>query len=292
MQLARGFYIVYSHRFACFIISNHIINIVHVEHALISLIIIFESYQIMNQTFDLYIANETIASDAQQLGVTVDDLKRICVQVSAHIVQYPKACLQLTYHITLPNQMLADKLDWPMWQPEQVRFSDYLWEETCLECFITGSTINSHTVPEYTTSYVEINANPDGRYALYQFQSYRNPATLPPTPLYQDDGHTRASIEWNNKPNHQSTSANMHLLRASDTLLKPELKPNSYERIFNVPLTQLSDSHLKYAINNTIIEQIHPCVILWLDKTPLYFATSHASPPDFHNRQCWSIFEI
>ncbi|WP_227669327.1 hypothetical protein [Psychrobacter sp. NG25] len=246
----------------------------------------------MNQTFDLCIANETIASDAQQLGVTVDDLKRICVQVSAHIVQYPKVCLQLTYHITLPNQMLADKLDLPTWQPEQVGFSDYLWEETCLECFVTGSTINSNTVTEYTTSYVEVNANPDGRYALYQFESYRNPATLPPTPLYQDDGHTRASIEWTNKPKQQSTSANMDLLGQPNTLIKPELKPNSYERSFNIPLTRLSDSPLKYAINSTIIEQIHPCVILWLDKTPLYYATSHVSPPDFHNRQYWSRFEL
>ena len=242
----------------------------------------------MNQTFDLCIANETIASDAQQLGVTLEDLKRICVQVSANIVQYPGICLQLTYHITLPNQMLADKLNWPMWQPEQVGFSDYLWEETCLECFITGSVINSHAVTEHTTSYIEINANPDGRYALYQFDSYRNPATLPPVPLYQDDGHTRASIEWTNKPKQQSTSVNMDLLRQLNTLIKP----NSYERSFNVPLTQLSDSHLKYAINNTIIEQIHPCVILWLDKTPLYFATSHASPPDFHNHQYWSRFEL
>ncbi|MBH0096720.1 hypothetical protein I6E61_10020 [Psychrobacter sp. NZS113] len=243
----------------------------------------------MNQTFDLHIANETIASDAQQLGVTVDDLKRICVQVSAHIVKYPKVCLQLTYHITLPNQMLADKLDWPTWQPERVGFADYLWEETCLECFITGNTINSNTVTNDTTSYVEINANPDGRYALYQFESYRNPATLPPSPLYQADGHTRASIEWINKPKPHSTSANTHLLRAPDPL-----KPNSYkyELSFNVSLTQLSDTHLKYAINNTIIEQIHPCVILWLDKTPLYYATSHASPPDFHNRQYWSRFEL
>ena len=253
----------------------------------------------MNQIFDLCIANETIANDAHQLDVTVNDLKRICVQVSAHIVQYPEICLQLTYHITLPNQMLADKLDWPMWKPKQVGFSDYLWEETCLECFITGSTINSNAVTNYTTSYVEVNANPDGRYALYQFESYRNPATLPPTPLYQADGHTQASIEWTHKLKPQSTSAHTHLLREPDTLLlkpepelKPELRPKSHELSFNVPLTHLSDSHLKYTINNIIIEQIHPCVILWLDKTPLYFATSHVSPPDFHNRQYWSRFKL
>ncbi|MGE6439871.1 hypothetical protein ACQKDA_14765 [Psychrobacter sp. NPDC078370] len=144
----------------------------------------------MNQSFNLCIATETIAKDAQQLGVSIEDLENISIEVSAEIIQQPALQLVLTYQVTLPSQILTNQLNWPTWQQTQVNFTDYLWEETCLECFIAGSEINGcrldnedivaihHPEPhqilfQQATAYIEINASPDGRYALYEFKSYR-----------------------------------------------------------------------------------------------------------------------
>ena len=242
----------------------------------------------MNQSFNLYVATETIVNDAQQLGVTVDELQRICIKVRAQIIRQPSLYLQLTYQLTLPNQMLAKQLNWSMWQQAQVKFDDYLWEETCLECFIAGRLINDEnlTDAQKATPYIEINANPDGRYALYQFESYRNPATLPPTPLHAADGQARASINWIN--NVKPTLRYVENPLFNDPSVAN--KPHHYERSFGVSMTQLPNQ--QYVIANTVIEQIHPCVILWFGEIALYFASNHASPPDFHNRSHWSIFEL
>lgn len=241
----------------------------------------------MNQFFNLIIATETIESDAQQLDVTVEELQRICVKVNAQIVRQPALQLQLTYQITLPSQMLANQLVWPTWQQARAGFADYLWEETCLECFITGDTLSDEAATEIQDAepYIEINANPDGRYALYKFKSYRQPAILPPTPLYEADGHTRASIEWTDNINTQDIIQKPLFDKSSEAYLL-----HYYERSFNVPLVELSNQ--KYVITNTIIEQIHPCVILQLGETTLYFASNHASPPDFHNRNYWPKFVL
>ena len=241
----------------------------------------------MNQFFNLVIATETLENDAQQLDVTVEELQRICVKVNAKIVRQPVLQLQLTYQITLPSQMLANQLAWPTWQQARVGFVDYLWEETCLECFFSGDTLSDEDITEIQDAepYIEINANPDGRYALYKFKSYRQPATLPPTPLYEADGHTRASIEWTDNINAQDIIQNSLFDKSSVVH-----SLYYYERGFNVPLVELPNQ--KYAIANTIIEQIHPCVILQLGETTLYFASNHASPPDFHNRDYWPKFVL
>lgn len=235
----------------------------------------------MSQTFSLYLATDTIANDALQIGVTVEDLTRICVRVSASIVRKPALHLQLTYQVTLPTESLTTQLNWPTWQSAQVSFSDYLWEETCLECFITGRLVNDKYIAnaDATESYIEVNASPDGRYALYQFEYYRHPAALPPMPLYQADGHTRAHINWTDNLAQKSFN---DASTASETY--------KYERRFGVPLLQLPNE--RYVINDRIIEYIHPCVILQLGKTALYFAPSHASPPDFHNQDYWLKFDL
>ena len=241
----------------------------------------------MNQFFNLVIATETIEDDAQQLDVTVEELQRIRVKVNAKIVRQPVLQLQLIYQVTLPSQILANQLAWPTWQQARVGFADYLWEETCLECFIADDTLSDKDITEIqdAESYIEINANPDGRYALYKFKSYRQPATLPPTPLYEADGHTRASIEWADNINTQDIIQKPLFDKSSEAYLL-----HYYERGFNVPLVELPNQ--KYVIANTIIEQIHPCVILQLGETTLYFAPQHASPPDFHNRNYWPKFVL
>ena len=309
----------------------------------------------MSQTFHLCLATDTLAADAQTLGVTIEDLQSIQVEVivtlaqtnqiaqTANITQsaqQPEWQLQLDYHITLPRKSLAAQLDWPTWQPTQVGFADYLWEQTCLECFLAGGLItdrlinNSVSINDVneigidgadankTSAYIEVNASPDGRYALYEFTSYRNPATLPPTPLLQTDGQTRAFINWTGSHCHLSNSAgsngianndiaNNGTANAEQNSLSAQIEPaidslppnnitaNSYvyQRSFTVPLSQLSNA--KAVINDTGIEYIHPCVILSfattfgtrLGTTALYFAPKHASPPDFHNLQYWSIFD-
>ena len=244
----------------------------------------------MSQSFDLYLATGTLAEDAQQLGVTVEDLQRIKVCVSATLIEQPDAYLELEYSVTLPTESLATQFNWLTWQPGQVGFKDYLWEQTCLECFLAGSLISSSsenndklTNTNKTTAYIEINASPNGKYALYKFDSYRAPATLPPRPLMQADGQTRAAIDW---------------IDCSD-IPKPLIdstisahKPYHYQRSFRMPLNSLISFHEnEYNGNDTLIKYIYPCVILYFGKTALYFAPKHASPPDFHNRQYWTPFD-
>lgn len=285
----------------------------------------------MSQTFNLYLATDTLAADAKQLGVTIEDLQIIQVEVVATLAQtakrtqteqiaqsteQPEWQLQLDYRVTMPLGSLAAQLDWPTWQSAQVSFVDYLWKQTCLECFLAGGAINS-TVSinntnemgidsidgNKTSPYIEINANPDGRYALYQFKSYRNPTILPPTPLLQADGQTRAFINWaashclasNSTTNLEQNPLSKQIKPFIDSLT-PNItttKTYLYERSFSLSLSQIHNK--EDIINDTGIDYIHPCVILSFSTkfgtTALYFAPKHASPPDFHNLHYWSVLD-
>lgn len=264
----------------------------------------------MSQIFNLCLATDRLAADANQLGVTIADLQSIEVEVVATLVnraviaQPTEWQLQLDYCITLPLKSLSAQLYWPNWQAEQVGFADYLWEQTCLECFLAGGLINSAvSINEnniQTNPYMEINASPDGRYALYQFADYRKPATLPPTPLLQGNGQTRASIDWTATPFSVSNAADNAALQSgsmttpsfNDPLIA-DAKTYHFERSFYLSLNQLSQVQ---TTNEEIgIEYLHPCVILSFDtklgKTALYFAPNHAAPPDFHDMQYWPVFD-
>ena len=282
----------------------------------------------MSQAFNLCLSTDTLAADAQQIGVTIEDLHNIQVEVVATLVQIdqtaqqPEWQLQLDYRVILPLKSLAAQLEWPTWQPTQVGFVDYLWEQTCLECFLAGAAINSTALisgdslinrdsktdidnadMNKTTAYIEINANPDGCYALYEFEGYRNPATLPPTPLLQVDEQTHAFINWtasdclasNGTANAEQNSLSEQIEPFIDSLT-PNItttKTYLYERSFSLSLRQLSNA--KDFMDDTDIDYIHPCVILSFSTTfgttALYFAPKHASPPDFHNLEYWSVFD-
>ena len=271
----------------------------------------------MSQTFNLCLATGTLAADAQQLGVTIEDLHNIQVEVVAtlaHIYQTAPQSewqLQLDYRVTLPLEALAAQLYWPIWQSAQVSFADYLWKQTCLECFLAGGAINSTVSINNTNEmgidsidgnksspYIEINANPDGRYALYHFKSYRNPATLPPTPLLQANGQTRAFINWRasncwtDGAEQKSLSEQIKPVICFSTL-NTAAKTYHYERSFSLSLSHMYNK--EDVINDTGIDYIHPCVILSFSTTfgttALYFAPKHASPPDFHNLHYWSVFD-
>ena len=242
----------------------------------------------MSQLFDLCVATETLTEDAQQLGVTVEDLERIKVQVSAVILKQPEAYLQLQYRVTIPNESLAAQLDWSKWQSKQVAFTDYLWEQTCLECFLAISLDNIDDPKENgktantvkSMSYIEINASPSGEYALYKFDRYRYPSTLPPKPLFQSDGQTKSNVDWIVNNDYSESSKNFKVLAD---------KSYQYQRSFKVPSALWHNK--ADCSDNSFITHIHPCVILYFGNTALYFASKHPSPPDFHNRQYWTRFD-
>ncbi len=219
----------------------------------------------MSQIFHLQLATDTLWRDAQQLGVSPEQLQAIDIQVQATIITPFESYLALTYTIKLPDtayETLAAQLNWSDWQPQKVSFSDYLWEQTCLECFISTDTAHN---------YIEINASPDGRYAIYQFNDYREPASLPPPPVYLTDSQ-RASINWAT-----DTKKQLNADRESHQ------QQHGYQRRFgmalhSLPLALSADKHW----------QLHPCVILYFADVALYFAAAHASPPDFHQRRYWT----
>ena len=251
---------------------------------------------IMSQDFSLQLATETLSHDAEYLGVTTRQLQDISVFVNAIITKQPSPQLRLTYHICLPHTTLATRLDWSEWRRTQVRFTDYLWERTCLECFIAIATDTSANLCQ-TMGYIEINASPDGRYALYQFEGYRTPATMPPTPLL------KAHVDWSDNRTKSSLTHTPPLSPISSLMAYYHLLPTLifipryyYQRCFGVPLAQLApDIAISCDLDDTSLQpyiyQLHPCVILWFGDIALYFAPRHASPPDFHQRGYWSRFE-
>lgn len=202
--------------------------------------------------------------------------------------------LWLSYFIRLPKKEstdeqtddLAQKLGWEPWQACNVGFCDYLWQRTCLECFIGGP----------TSEYIEINVSPAGQYALYHFLDYRQPALMPPPPLYDSrpekeiGGKPRAKIDWhytsvNGIKEYDATFGPQHLARISSEpkssfIEKPNTPSPMLQRQFSIALNQLPKSLLAPT-------QLHPCVIIYLDDIPLYFAPQHAAEPDFHDRHYW-----
>lgn len=262
----------------------------------------------MSQIFNLQLATDTLSKDAQQLGVSIEQLRDIRIQVKVTLVQTPTPHLWLTYYIQLACSSLAAQLDWPSWKQSHVNFADYLWQQTCLECFIAGSITTDNSI---ATDYIEINVSPSGHYALYQFDNYRTPSYLPPPPLLQTNSGERAYISWikNSSDTPYPSPANIkplsktHNTNWSRLIFVPCFY---YKRSFSIALNQLSPhlftdniyynsidnkkSHDKF-IRSISIERLHPCVILWFGSTALYFASNHASPADFHQRRYWSRFD-
>ena len=214
--------------------------------------------------FSLQLAAHELDTIAETLQTTYAALDAIRIIVTVTFSNVPAKSLSFDYRITINDETLAAHLDWPDWHPEHVHFTDYLWQETCLECFIA---------PKNSTAYIEVNASPDGRYALYQFGDYRTPNHLPPTALYNTQDNKAASIYWPSSYISSSTD--------TETTIQPDSQ--EYNRRFNIPLSELRaidpDFYPAY---------LHPCVILKLAGMHLYFAPVHPSPPDFHNKDYWT----
>ena len=263
----------------------------------------------MTQIFKLRLATDTVAVDAKQLGVSPIQLQDIQVTVSITHTQQPIPHLSFTYYVQIPHAHLATQLNWPAWQAKNALFTDFLWEQTCLECFIASGFSGHFGEHNETTSYIEINASPSGHYALYKFESYRNPESLPPPPLLQEiqeiqeNKKARAFIDWHNDTDNDNKTP--HFTGALSSFLNYKSIANTYDfknslriprycyqRSFSVPVEQLllDKNHKPYKLNR-YIKSIHPCVILQFGQTPLYYAQAHASPPDFHQRSYWSQFK-
>jgi len=214
--------------------------------------------------FSLQLAAYELDTIADTLQTTHAALNAIRVMVTITLSNVPAKALSFDYHITVDDETLAACLDWSDWHAEHVRFTDYLWQETCLECFIA---------PKNSATYIEVNVSPDGRYALYQFSDYRTPNHLPPPALYHKQYKKAARIHWPLPSTNIGTAA-----KATS-----EQDTQGYGRCFSIPLSELR------AIDpNFHPAYLHPCVILKLADTHLYFAPAHPSPPDFHNKDYWT----
>ncbi len=167
------------------------------------------------------------------------------------LISLQKASLNCQFHIHIP-QDIADKIRWQPFSAQNVHFKDYLWQDSCLECFIGKTDVSE---------YVEINASPVGNYAVYHFERYRTPDCIPPVPLEHGEiKRKKGQINW-----------------IADT---QEKQNQSYHRQFSFDLSQLPNQLIDFHL-------IHPCVILYFDNQPLFFAPQHAIPADFHQQNFW-----
>lgn len=223
----------------------------------------------MQQRFNLQLFQGTTNNDVKHLGVSTAVLNDILIKVIATIDTRSKPYLWLDYRISLPEPLLP-LIDWKEWQPKQVIFTDFLWEKTCLECFIQ---------PSGQLGYIEINAAPSGEFAVYEFSAYRTPCQLPPKPLLLKSKllnnsakiDNRAAITWQNGEDLNQSAATL-------------------QRKFGVDLSQIPN--FDAALPHFGLSKLQPCVILSFGNHPLYFAPNHASPPDFHNATFWQAFNL
>lgn len=203
-----------------------------------------------------------------------------CLEVWVQAIR-SKMGLQLRYRICVDFEGLRSFgiLNWQTWQADDVKFCDFLWQDTCLECFLGRRGF----VP-----YLEINARPRGAYALYRFESYRSPKVLPPKALYLDlKSDQIASIAWtgdqvDNKPLKDWTRQEAW---ANQLAKKDKTAWRVLARQFDFAWDQLPDD-LAFLYS---FDEINPCVILFFGDLPIYFAKNHAPVADFHDRAFWLV---
>lgn len=121
---------------------------------------------------------------------------------------------------------------------------DYLWQHTCFELFI-----GLKNQPNYR----EVNLSPAGTWNCYGFDSYRQPADMPPVAV-----HDIQLLE----------------LKAQAQKLEAVL---SFQQFFEAQQCGWSD--MRIGISS---------VIKTRQQHALYFALQHSGPqPDFHRQQDW-----
>ncbi len=195
----------------------------------------------MQQNFVLKIATESLLD--LKSNTLIDLIKKIKITASLKIVGH---LLEVSFNILIPLKLQNDVI-WHSLDGNCMQQKDFLWENTCLECFIGSS---KHA------EYVEINASPKGYFAIYHFDSYRNPKRMPPRAL-TINSTKNANIEW-------------------------QKQNTPYQRTFVFDINSLPNNLQSANIFN-------PTLILYLkdNKLPLFFAKEHALPADFHNQKFW-----
>lgn len=190
-------------------------------------------------------------------------LKRLqAVQVEVSFFLSSRGQLHLDYqiyHSQHPNGKI-DGLNWSTLKTADARFYDYLWQRSCLECFI-GDQHHSH--------YVELNVSPSADYALYYFDAYRQPKQMPPRRL----AITTPPVITAHRTANNSSQYNTHVFD------NPRHDFGYHRHI------QLDTKQLPTGLQDC--QLIHPCVVLLIHGTPIYYAHSHPTPADFHNRHYW-----
>ena len=164
--------------------------------------------------------------------------------------------LNLNYQI-----LSTHAIDFDDFSQNNVKATDYLWKKNCLECFIQ---INNQ-------QYFEINASPNGAYALYHFDDYRTPKQMPPRATEQ------LQFNWQKQ---QINVENFHVKNIAindDT----SLANLNFLSTFGFEIVLPKDLQLT---------KINPCVILYQQGEPIFYAVNHANPPDFHNKDFWQNF--
>lgn len=171
-----------------------------------------------------------------------------CPQVVVHAALQGNR-LSLSYHIRTKSPY-----DWAVFNPHNCRHQDFLWENDCLECFIS---IDEH-------AYFEVNASPNGAFALYRFDDYRTPKQLPP-PATQAPTFTWQALTIN-QPITNSSPNDAHAFQSQ------------FHCVIHLP-----DTCTPVKLNPTVI--LHP------DGEPIFYAHTHATPPDFHDKAFWVDFD-
>lgn len=147
--------------------------------------------------------------------------------------------------MTFLIQNLPPSLHIPLFDANCASHTDFLWEQNCLELFVSDK----------QSAYYEVNASFDGRFAVYEFDRYRDPATLPPKKS------EAITFDWRNV---ETGSALVYQFRL------------------------LFLAKARFAVD--AIARLHPCAIFYINDHPLFYAVNHANPPDFHDKTFWSNF--
>lgn len=152
--------------------------------------------------------------------------------------------------ITFILQNIPKPIDIPNFDLKNASHTDFLWEQNCLELFISDK----------QSAYYEINVSLDGKFAVYQFDDYRSPTSMPPRKS------SDITLQWRN--------------------VEQQNRQSRLDLVYQFSL--LFSQCASFAVEN--IELINPCTILYTDNTPMFYAVNHAIPPDFHDKACWLNF--
>lgn len=200
----------------------------------------------MKSFFTLQIAKESLSALPTTLHPKLKKLK-----ATATVQCKPESHQLVTeFFVSIPTSLIP-QIKWHTFDNQKITRQDFLWEDTCLELFMGDI---------QTSEYVEINVSPQGQFAFYHFDDYRQPNQMPPRKL---------AIE-----HHPNSYANITWLPNLDV----------YKRSFVIELTQLP-IHLQIPtlINPTLIFSFYYKGKL----IPLFFACKHATPADFHDQAFW-----